>query len=571
MHSIRVKITAVTIAAILTSILALGGIGILTIGMESDQSSVEKMSLISENMQQRLDFYLNSLKQSVDMGIHMADDSLKGLDMSLLDGSLTPEEKEALDAILTGHCDEVEHAFTSIAKNTNGIVTYYYCINADLGSSENGFFWSALDGEEFVKQPDLISTDLDINDTEHTTWYYSPLKAGRPVWVGPYTAHYLGDRQTISYVAPIYCYGFLVGVLGMDILMDTMVDQVKDLKVYDTGFVFLMDQDGTILYHPDMEAGSILDLGVQDDPEVLGLSSSRDKLIRYNADGKERQLAFSTLANHMKVGVTVPVSEITASRRKLTLFILLLAVVILAIFAIFTLVMMGHVTKPLLRLAAASERLIAGDYDVELDYEGKDEVGVLTEAFRQMRDHLKLYISDLNSRAYTDAMTGVKNKGAFTISAMRLNDVVKRGRDEDGTGSAFAIVMFDCNDLKDINDRYGHAQGDTYLKNATRMICRVFAHSPVFRLGGDEFCAILQGVDYEEREELLESFDRLVVEHNRSADQPWEEISLSKGMAVYDHETDGSVEQVVARADEQMYADKRRRKQETPNGSSAEM
>ena len=61
MHSIRTKIMAVTIAAILTSILALGGIGVLTIGVESDKTSAEKMKLISENMQMKLNTYLDSL------------------------------------------------------------------------------------------------------------------------------------------------------------------------------------------------------------------------------------------------------------------------------------------------------------------------------------------------------------------------------------------------------------------------------------------------------------------------------------------------------------------------------
>ena len=62
MHSIRTKIMAVTIAAILTSILALGGIGVLTIGVESDKTSAEKMKLISENMQMKLNTYLDSLQ-----------------------------------------------------------------------------------------------------------------------------------------------------------------------------------------------------------------------------------------------------------------------------------------------------------------------------------------------------------------------------------------------------------------------------------------------------------------------------------------------------------------------------
>jgi tRNA U34 2-thiouridine synthase MnmA/TrmU len=77
MHSIRTKIMAVTIAAIVTSILALGGIGILTIGLESDRNAAEKMKLISENMQMKLNTYLDSLQQSVDTAIFIARESLE--------------------------------------------------------------------------------------------------------------------------------------------------------------------------------------------------------------------------------------------------------------------------------------------------------------------------------------------------------------------------------------------------------------------------------------------------------------------------------------------------------------
>ena len=560
MHSIRVKITAVTIAAILTSILALGGIGILTIGLESDRSSVEKMSLISENMQMRLDAYLDSLKQSVDMAIHMADDSLMDLDYMVLGSSQTPEQKMELDAILKEHCAEVEHAFRSIANNTSGITTYFYCINSDLGSSEHGFFWSKLGSETFIEQPPLNSTELDINDIEHTTWYYSPLKAGRPVWIGPYPAHYLNEMLTISYVAPIYRYGFLIGVLGMDILFDTIIEQVNDLKVYDSGFVFLMDKNGRILYHPERELGSepVDVLFHTPTTEVFKRRSSGDSLIRYQINGEERQLAFSTLSNNMKVAVMAPVSEINASQRQMTLIFLLVAVMILAIFAVVTLLLMDALTKPLLRLTAASQKLADGDYDVDLDYKGDDEVGILTRSFSRMRDHLRLYISDLNSRAYTDALTGVKNKGAFNLSVVRLNDEIRHS--ENGKKPEFAFIIFDCNRLKQINDENGHTRGDIYIQNACKLICRIFGEENVFRMGGDEFSVILQKENYQNRERLLRSFDQEVTEYNAGVDSPWEKVDLSKGMAVFCADSDSSAEQTLQRADAQMYVDKRKNK-----------
>ena len=556
MHSIRVKITAVTIAAILTSIFVLGGIGILTIGMESDQTSVEKMRLLTENTGQQLDAYLGSVEQSVEMAVHMADDSLKNLDMFLLGSVHTPEEQEKLDKGIAEHCAAVEHAFSSIANHTNGVVTYYYCINADLGSTEHGFFWSKVGEEEFVEQPPLNSAELDINDTEHTLWYYQPLKAGRAVWVGPYKAHFLGDVMTVSYVAPIYRYGFLIGVLGMDILFDTFTSKISNTKIYDTGFAILLDQEGKVLYHPMMESGTIPEFVEQHkEEELYKRLSSGDELIRYQANGVERQLAFTTLRNKTKLAVTAPVSEINASRRRLTLIIMLVAVVLLAVFTVITLLLMNALTKPLVRLAAASQKLMDGDYTAELEeYHGQDEVGTLTRSFRKMRDYMQVYISDLNSRAYTDALTGVKNKGAFDLSVKRINGEMHEEK------TAFAIIMFDLDNLKEINDQFGHERGDIYLQTACRLICRVFAHSPVFRVGGDEFCVLAQFADYNTRDELLQYFDREAEARNAKAEHPWERIEVSKGMAVYRPGKDENTEQVFRRADEAMYQEKRRHK-----------
>lgn len=556
MHSIRLKITTVTVAAILTSILALGSIALLTLNMESNRSSAETMGLVSENMQHRLDAYLMSVQQSVDMAIHMADDSLRGLDMNLLGGNNSPEDAERLDTILRAHCAEVEHAFSSIASSTNGIITYFYCINGELKSAEQGFLWSKLDQGSFIRQTPPLSADLDINDSEHTVWYYAPLKAGRATWVGPYRAHYLGELLTISYVAPIYSHGFLIGVLGMDIPFHTLVEQVEALPVYDTGFAFLMDKDGRILYHPELESGVTPDTEGLNSTEIFKFRSSGDTLIRYTRNGVKRQLAFSTLINNIKVGVTAPVSEISATRRQLTAVLLVVAAVILAVFLTVSLLLMGAVTKPLLKLTAASEELRAGNYNVELDYEGNDEVGVLTDTFRQMRDEMKLHIRDLNSRAYTDAMTGVKNKGAFTGFLSRIDEEIAAP----DASPAFSIVIFDCNGLKQINDKYGHSQGDIFLKVSCRLICKAFAHCPVFRLGGDEFAALLQDANHEKRNELLTGFDALVAEHNAAAANPWERVSLSRGMASYRPGTDRSAEQVLQRADTRMYNDKRRTK-----------
>ncbi|MDO4798695.1 MAG: diguanylate cyclase [Coriobacteriales bacterium] len=88
------------------------------------------------------------------------------------------------------------------------------------------------------------------------------------------------------------------------------------------------------------------------------------------------------------------------------------------------------------------------------------------------------------------------------------------------------------------------------------LICRTFHHSPVFRIGGDEFAVILTGQDFENKEALLARLRRQVEENTRIGEGP----VVASGLAEYAPDTDQSVEDVFNRADHQMYEDKARLK-----------
>jgi len=81
------------------------------------------------------------------------------------------------------------------------------------------------------------------------------------------------------------------------------------------------------------------------------------------------------------------------------------------------------------------------------------------------------------------------------------------------------------------------------------MICIQFKHSPVFRVGGDEFVVILRGKDYDTREEILRTFEEENMQ-NREEDN---HIEIALGIAEFDPEQDGSLQDVFERADEMMY------------------
>ncbi len=153
----------------------------------------------------------------------------------------------------------------------------------------------------------------------------------------------------------------------------------------------------------------------------------------------------------------------------------------------------------------------------------------------------------MNEVAYKDSLTGAGNKAGWKKELELLYETIN------DNSAAFAIVMFDINNLKYVNDTFGHEQGDNYIINCSNMIRDIYSHSPMFRLGGDEFVVLLKGEDYADRNELLEIIKRSFINTYEQEDKkPYERYSASMGMAEYT-ESDNDPEQVLRRADEAMY------------------
>ncbi|MCR4615261.1 MAG: GGDEF domain-containing protein [Clostridiales bacterium] len=157
----------------------------------------------------------------------------------------------------------------------------------------------------------------------------------------------------------------------------------------------------------------------------------------------------------------------------------------------------------------------------------------------------KYHHEELNAAralAYRDALTGVKSKLAYNEAEKKKNREIDAGHE-----LSFAVAVFDVNELKDINDKMGHEQGDQHLIVACRMICNHFKHSPVFRVGGDEFVAILEGDDYQNRQDLNESFNLLMESGND------DNVIIAMGMSDYVEGRDKTLNDVFVRADRLMY------------------
>ena len=113
------------------------------------------------------------------------------------------------------------------------------------------------------------------------------------------------------------------------------------------------------------------------------------------------------------------------------------------------------------------------------------------------------------------------------------------------------------NYLKEANDLYGHDVGNRLIITAAQIIATVFKRSPVFRIGGDEFLVVLQNRDLEDADELIRVLDTECMNASVDTGNKIIPVSIARGMATFNANTDTAFADVFQRADDAMYRNKR--------------
>ena len=173
---------------------------------------------------------------------------------------------------------------------------------------------------------------------------------------------------------------------------------------------------------------------------------------------------------------------------------------------------------------------------------------------RAVRCAAKQYMlqAELGNLALTDELTGLYNRRGFMAMAERQMRLGRR------TGRGMLLFMMDVNGLKQINDSFGHLEGDRVLKRTAEVLEETFRDSDVIaRQGGDEFAVLaIEAAGHSERTIQARLFDGL---DSINAEQSHYEISLSLGFARFDPRNCTSIEKLMAKADQAMYEQKRHR------------
>ncbi|WP_372768677.1 sensor domain-containing diguanylate cyclase [Pseudoalteromonas sp.] len=153
--------------------------------------------------------------------------------------------------------------------------------------------------------------------------------------------------------------------------------------------------------------------------------------------------------------------------------------------------------------------------------------------------------------ATLDELTLISNRRGFLTLAEHCQKSCRRKQ------VPMSVILFDLNKFKPINDNHGHHEGDFALKQFAEVMRRVFRESDVIgRLGGDEFVVFLTEVSDDDIDIILERFKSEMDLMNKEINKPYR-IEYSSGVATFSYDTEKSLEDIIAQADEAMYIHKK--------------
>jgi diguanylate cyclase (GGDEF)-like protein len=164
--------------------------------------------------------------------------------------------------------------------------------------------------------------------------------------------------------------------------------------------------------------------------------------------------------------------------------------------------------------------------------------------------HVKLQ-ERLRSMSVTDELTDLYNRRGFFALAEQELKLANRLR-----RSVFLFYL-DIDNLKDINDNYGHLEGDMMILETANILRRTFRQSDtISRIGGDEFVVILNGAKKADVDIVASRLQANLEDFNKQMNRGYK-LSMSVGIAFYNPEEPASIDELLSQADKSMYENKK--------------
>jgi two-component system, sensor histidine kinase and response regulator len=271
-----------------------------------------------------------------------------------------------------------------------------------------GYFGTETKMTVFDKEETVgVIEDLEGFDVTERPWYAKAKEAGKTIWTDPYV-----DANTkklvVTCATPVYrTENDLAGVVGFDVLLDTIQKDILTLDIGYRSYAFLAGPKGNVLVRPGMKPKDVRwDATYKTDDLLHTSNPSFNQITRkmveggsgiatYSSEEGDRYIAFAPIqAINASMGIVASRDEVVKPADAIQRTIIIIWIVVLAISVLIGLFLGNSITRPINELTIMADEISQGRMDLDvLEETRKDEIGVLTRAFNRLVMSLKLAMS----------------------------------------------------------------------------------------------------------------------------------------------------------------------------------
>jgi methyl-accepting chemotaxis protein len=419
MKKISTRITIIVLACSISMAAIVGVTGIYrsigTIEDKAKENLFEKVELHSGDIDNRLVVF-----ESINKIIYQLTNSI--IDVNRLD------EEGYLDSYIDKVLDPTIRRTIVNIRDCAGISIVFD--KSFTGKVEGG--WWNIDKNGNIKRSDLNNIFKGGKKDSSVKWYYDAIEAKKGVWSEPYINSV--DANVITYSAPILINSMPIGVVAIDLNMKAIINEVSNIRLYDTGYGFLLNKDFDYLIHPKLDSNSnfkTIDNGKYN--HIAEKIESEGSGVVETKFGEETKImAFSKLIDGKILILTVPKSEILKDMYN-TAYIILLVMAIAIVLAIFISMIAGRrISKPITMVTEilnTTSTLDLRDIDQTKEIKDilkrKDETGSILRATVELRKELRHMIKTIEE-VTLDVVTNTNYLNQATAETSEsINDVSK--------------------------------------------------------------------------------------------------------------------------------------------------
>ncbi|MBU5437191.1 methyl-accepting chemotaxis protein [Tissierella sp. MSJ-40] len=319
-----------------------------------------------------------------------------------------------------------------ITKETKDCLGVYIVFDPKYtGKTEGVWYLGDISGD--IKH--VPNTELSSKDPSDpaVAWYYNTINSGAASWGDPYVNEET-NFYIMSYTKPIMVDNIPIGVVGIDLSVETLKERVEDIKLYDTGYAFLLSKDYDYLIHPSLDSNS--NLNTIDNGKYSYIADeigSRDSgIIDTHFSGEGKIMTFSKLHGDKVIVLTVSKDEILEDMNN-TIYIISAVMGIAIILTIFISIALGkRISNPIILVTEILDTTSQLDLrDIEETKKikdilnRKDELGTILRATVILREEIRKIIRTIEETT-EDVVENVHGLNSATReSSQSINDVAK--------------------------------------------------------------------------------------------------------------------------------------------------